>query len=262
MQVRPGPAVGIDVGGTTIKAALVASDRGTLLSERQVAPTPRPATPADVVEAVGSLVEALAPEPSTPVGVALPAVVRDGVTCTAANIDPSWIGLEAERALREHLGRDVRVINDADAAGLAEATHGAARGRSGVVLVTTLGTGIGSCLLVDGALVPNTELGHLQIGGRPAERDAATSALHRDGLTYAQWAERLTVYYRALEDLLSPDLFVVGGAVSASAAEFLPHIAVRTPLVAATLGNDAGIIGAARVAATARPLEPAATGLR
>lgn len=240
--------IGIDVGGTTIKAALVDPGTGELASERRVVPTPRPATPAAVLDEVAALVADLARHPVVPVGVALPAVVRDGVVGSAANIDASWIGLAVETSLRERLGRPVVVVNDADAAGVAEATFGPVDARCGVTLVTTLGTGIGSALLVDGTLVPNTELGHLPVDGAPAERLAATSAMHRDGLSWEAWAERLTTYYRTVELLLAPDRIIVGGAVSASADRFLPMVRVSTPLVAATLGNDAGVVGAALLA--------------
>lgn len=258
MTELPDCAVGVDVGGTTIKAALVAPDSGTLLAPRAMTATPRPADPSRVLAEVVGLARALAPSPATPVGVTLPGVVRAGVVATAANIDPAWVGFDARAALAPLLPGPVHVVNDADAAGVAEAAFGAARGHSGVVLVTTLGTGIGSALLVDGVLLPNTELGHLEIDGRPAEQGAATSALHREELGYRAWAERLTTYYRHLEALLAPDLIVVGGAVSASAGEFLPHIDIRTPITAATLGNDAGAIGAAVLAAgRGRAAQPA-----
>ena len=257
MTQLPDCAVGVDVGGTTIKAALVAPATGALLAPRAMTSTPRPANPSRVLTEVVGLARALAPAPGTPIGVTLPGVVRDGVVRTAANIDPAWVGFDARSALADLVPGPVHVVNDADAAGVAEAAFGAARGQAGVVLVTTLGTGIGSALLLGGTLLPNTELGHLEIDGRPAEHRAATSALHREELGYRAWAERLTTYYRRLEALLAPDLIVVGGAVSASADEFLPHVDIRTPITAATLGNDAGAIGAALLAAgrdrTAQP---------
>lgn len=249
MTALPDCAVGVDVGGTTIKAALVAPATGALLAPRTMTTTPRPANPSRVLAEVVGLARALAPAPGTPIGVTLPGVVHDGVVRTAANIDPAWVGFDARSSLADLVPGPVHVVNDADAAGVAEAAFGAARGRAGVVLVATLGTGIGSALLVGGVLLPNTELGHLEIDGRPAEHRAATSALHREGLGYRAWAERLTTYFRRLEALLAPDLIVVGGAVSASADEFLPHIDICTPVAAATLGNDAGAIGAALLAA-------------
>ncbi len=258
MTALPDCAVGVDVGGTTIKAALVAPATGDLVAPRAMTATPRPASPSRVLAEVVGLARALAPAAGTPIGVTLPGVVRDGVVGTAANIDPAWIGFDARSALADLVPGPVHVVNDADAAGVAEAAFGAAREHTGVVLVTTLGTGIGSALLVGGTLLPNTELGHLEIDGRPAEHRAATSALHREELGYRAWADRLTAYYRHLELLLAPDLIVVGGAVSASADEFLPHVDIRTPITAATLGNDAGAIGAALLAAgRARTTQPA-----
>lgn len=249
MTALPDCAVGVDVGGTTIKAALVAPATGGLVAPRATIATPRPASPSRVLAEVVGLARALAPAPGTPIGVTLPGVVRDGVVRTAANIDPAWVGFDARSALADLVPGPVHVVNDADAAGVAEAAFGAAGGRAGVVLVTTLGTGIGSALLLDGTLLPNTELGHVEVDGCPAEHRAATSALHREKLSYRTWAERLTTYYLHLEALLAPDLIVVGGAVSASAGEFLPHIDIRTPITAAALGNDAGAIGAAVLAA-------------
>jgi polyphosphate glucokinase len=177
--------------------------------------------------------------------VTVPGVVRRGVVRSAANIDKAWIGTDADRLFTDATGRDVHVVNDADAAGLAEVRYGAARGREGLVVVTTLGTGIGSALVHDGKLVPNSELGHLEIDGHDAESRAANSAREREGLSMAQWAERLTAYYRTVEKLLSPDLFVVGGGVSKHADEFLPLIDIETEIVAASLQNKAGIVGAA-----------------
>ena len=185
------------------------------------------------------------PESTGPVGVAVPAVVRRGVVLSAANIDKSWIGVDADALLTERLDRPVHVLNDADAAGHAEMQYGAAQGRDGLVIVTTLGTGIGSALLWNGVLVPNSELGHLEIDGHDAEKQAATSAREREGLSWEEWAKRLTIYYRTLEKLFCPELFVVGGGVSKKAEKFLPLIEIETEIVAATLKNNAGIVGAA-----------------
>ena len=180
----------------------------------------------------------------------IPGVVRKGgVVASAANIDKSWIGTDADDLLSEHLGREVHVINDADAAGLAEARFGVARGRQGLIIVTTLGTGIGSALLYDGVLVPNTELGHLEVEGHDAETRAANSARKKDELSWERWAERLTTYYRTLEKLFSPDLIVVGGGVSKHGREFIPLIEIDTEIISATLRNTAGIVGAAALAA-------------
>jgi polyphosphate glucokinase len=184
------------------------------------------------------------------VGVTVPGVVRKGgVIGSAANIDKSWIGTDADDLLSEQLGREVHVINDADAAGLAEARYGVARGREGLVIVTTLGTGIGSALLHEGVLVPNSELGHLEIDGHDAESRAANSARKNEDLSWESWAERLTAYYRTVEKLFSPDLIVIGGGVSKHAREFVPLIDIDTEIISATLRNTAGIVGAAVLAA-------------
>jgi len=185
------------------------------------------------------------PDSAGPVGVTVPGVVRHGVVHSAANIDKSWLGTDADALFTKATGRDVHVVNDADAAGLAEVRYGAAKGRQGLVIVTTLGTGIGSALVYDGVLVPNSELGHLEIDGKNAEKRAANSAREAEDLSWERWAKRLTKYYRTLEDLFSPDLFVVGGGVSKKADEFLPLLDLETEIVPATLRNRAGIVGAA-----------------
>ena len=181
----------------------------------------------------------------------VPGVVRHGVVHSAANIDPTWIGADADAIFTEALGREVHVVNDADAAGLAEVEFGAAKGQRGLVIVTTLGTGIGSALIHNGVLVPNSELGHLEIGGHDAESRAANSARENEELSYEDWAERLTTYYRTVERLFSPELFVVGGGVSKSFDQFGPLIDIETPIVPASLRNKAGIIGAALVSSRA-----------
>jgi polyphosphate glucokinase len=190
-----------------------------------------------------------------PVGVTFPAVIQHGVARTAANVDKSWIDTDVDALLRETLGRPVRVVNDADAAGYAEAKFGAAKGVAGTVFMATLGTGIGSALIVDGVLVPNTEFGHLEVDGKDAETRAADSARDREGLSWPQWAKRLTRYFQAIEKLLWPDLIVVGGGVSKKADKFLPLLDIRTPIVPAQLRNDGGIIGAALLA-TERAVAP------
>ncbi len=239
--------LGIDFGGSGIKAALVDLDEGGFASERERVPTPHPATPDAVAEVMVDLVGRF-PDYDGPVGVTVPGVVQAGVVRSAANIDRSWIGTDADALLSDRLGRAVHLVNDADAAGVAEARFGAARGRAGLVLLTTLGTGIGSALVVDGVLLPNSELGHLEVGAREMEVWAADSARQRDDLSWEQWAERLQTSYRTLEDLLWPDLFVVGGGVSKHADSFLPLLDLRTEIVPATLRNKAGIIGAALLA--------------
>jgi len=245
---EPQAVIGVDVGGTGIKGALVDLAEGRLASERVKIDTPQPATPARVFDVIGTIVAGFDAGGSTEIGVTIPGVVRHGVVHSAANIDKAWIGTDADRSLEQLLGRPVRVMNDADAAGYAEVAFGAARDRSGVVLVTTLGTGIGTALIYNGVLVPNTELGHIEIDGRIAETRASNAARENGGLSYEKWAKRLTTYYRTLERLLTPDLFVVGGGVSKSADKFLPLIEIDTEIVPAALGNNAGIIGAALLA--------------
>jgi polyphosphate glucokinase len=238
---------GIDFGGTGIKGAPVDLARGDFSHDRVRIATPRPATPQAVAEVFKQIVGDF-PVSSAPVGVTVPGIVRRGVVLSAANIDKTWIGEDADAIFTEALGREVHVVNDADAAGLAEAEYGAAKGRSGVVLVITLGTGIGSALIHDGRLVPNTELGHLELDGAVAEVTTATSAREREDLSWEAWSERLTAYFRHLERLFTPDLFVVGGGVSKSWEKFGHLIAVETEMVPATLQNRAGIVGAALVA--------------
>jgi polyphosphate glucokinase len=235
---------GIDFGGSGIKGAPVDLEAGEFALERQRVPTPQPATPAAVA---GVLVDLLArfPHSSAAVGITVPAVVRHGVVSSAANIDDGWVGTDADALFTEATGRVVHIVNDADAAGLAEVRYGAARGRRGLVIVTTLGTGIGSALVHDGVLVPNSELGHLEIEGHDAESRAANSAREREALSMEDWAGRLRTYYRTLEMLFSPELFVVGGGISKRADEFLPLLGLDTEIVPARLLNKAGIVGAA-----------------
>jgi polyphosphate glucokinase len=247
---------GIDIGGSGIKGCPVDLDAGAFAAERIRTPTPSPSTPAAVAEVVAAIVDQFGDAASTgPVGVTFPAVIQHGVARTAANVDKSWIGTDVDALLRERLRRPVRVVNDADAAGFAEAKFGAAKGVAGTVLVVTLGTGIGSALIVDGVLAPNTELGHLEVDGKDAETRAADSARDREDLSWAQWAKRLTRYFQAIEKFLWPDLIVVGGGVSKKADKFLPLLEIRTPIVPAQLRNDGGIVGAALLA-TERSVAP------
>jgi polyphosphate glucokinase len=236
--------VGIDFGGTGIKAAPVDIEAGDFAADRERIPTPRPSRP-DAVAAVFADLLAKFPDCHGPVGVTVPGVVHHGVVHTAANIHHSWVGTDADALFTEATGRDVHVVNDADAAGLAEVRYGAAKGRNGLVIVTTLGTGIGSALVYDGVLVPNSELGHLEIDGKGAETRAANSVRETDKLSWKKWAERLTTYYRTLEKLFSPELFVVGGGVSKQSENFLPLLDLDTEIVPATLLNKAGVVGAA-----------------
>ena len=238
--------LGIDVGGSGIKGAPVDLAAGQLAAERHKLATPRPATP----EAVAAAVVELAGRFATPrrVGVVVPAVVKHGVAWTAANIDPAWIGCDVGLLLHDALGCPVQVLNDADAAGLAEMRFGAGAGQRGTVVMLTLGTGIGSAVFSGGVLVPNTEFGHLDLRGKPAERRASALVRETQELSGEKWAGRLTELLVALEGLLWPDLFIIGGGVSSKHARFLPLLRCRTPVVPATLGNDAGIVGAALAA--------------
>lgn len=250
--------IGVDMGGTMIKYAVVDMADGRPTTPPLELPTPLPATPDAVAEALAGVIAQLssrpqAPDPSASVGVALPAIVRQGVARSAANIDDAWIGLDARRFLTERLERTVHVINDADAAGLAELRYGAGRSSSGTVLMITLGTGIGSALFVDGKLVPNLELGHLELDGLDAEVRASALARERDGLDWPAYAQRLQRYLAHLQFLFSPDLIIVGGGISAQHERFLPLLRLETRVVAARLRNAAGIIGAARHAYVSVP---------
>ncbi|HSK26287.1 MAG TPA: ROK family protein [Jiangellales bacterium] len=242
---------GVDVGGSGIKGAPVHLGDGSLAAERHRIETPPGARPDDVVDVIVQVVRSFDWE--GPFGCTFPGIVRHGVIGSAANVDKSWIGVDLAARLTEATGRPAVVVNDADAAGLAESHWGAAKGRDGVVLVTTLGTGIGTALFVDGHLVPNTELGHLEIDGKDAESRAASSVRERKRLTWEQWAVRLQRYYEHLEFLFSPDLFVVGGGVSKKAEKFLPLLDLRTEIVPAGLLNEAGIAGAAALASDTLP---------
>lgn len=242
-------ALGIDIGGTGIKGAIVDTDTGELLSERLKLPTPPGGEPEDIVRTVLQLIEQLGGlEDGVPVGVCFPAVVKNGRTLSAANVSQAWIGLKAETLFEKALGRDIHFVNDADAAGFGESRYGAGKGVRGLVLLTTLGTGIGSALIYDGVLIPNSELGHLIIDGRDAERRASNSARERGRLSWSRWARRLQRYYSHLEFLFHPELFIVGGGVSKSSEEFLPLLKLDTPIVPAMHGNNAGILGAAALA--------------
>ena len=243
-------AIGVDIGGTGIKAGIVDLTHGTMDSDRVRVPTPSGASPQDVLNAVQTVLKTLDVHDSTlPLGVAFPAIVKRGKTLSAANVSKEWVDFDAERFFRDGLGRNIVFVNDADAAGVAEARHGAARDVRGLTLLTTLGTGIGSAFLYDGVLIPNTELGHLRYGTyESVEQWAATSAREREGLSWTEWAERLQAFYSHIEFLFSPDLFVVGGGVSKNAGDFLPLLELKTPIVPAIHRNNSGIIGAASLA--------------
>jgi polyphosphate glucokinase len=244
-----GRPLGIDIGGSGIKGAPVDLEAGDLAQPRLKILTPKPATPDAVAEVVDQIVDHFADATGdSPIGVTVPAVVIHGTVLSAANIDVSWLDTDAEALIKEHTGREVTVLNDADAAGLAELHYGAARGVSGLVILTTLGTGIGSALMYDGRLVPNSELGHLEIDGYDAEDRAASSVKDAEDLSWKAYVERLQVYYNTIEKLFSPDLIVVGGGISKDSEKFLPKLKLRCPIVPAQLRNQAGIVGAARLA--------------
>ncbi|MDQ4212673.1 polyphosphate--glucose phosphotransferase [Microbacterium capsulatum] len=243
-------AIGVDIGGTGIKAGLVNLKRGTLESDRIRIPTPEGAAPADVLEAVKEVLSTLGvADSSLPLGVAFPAIVKNGRTLSAANISKDWIGFEAEKFFEDGLGRQITFVNDADAAGIAEVRHGSATDAKGLTILTTLGTGIGSAFLYNGVLLPNTELGHLWRDRDSFEKWCAYSAMERENLSWEEWTARLQEYYSHVEFLFSPDLFVVGGGVSKHPEKFLPLLDLKTPIVAATHRNSSGIIGAASLAA-------------
>jgi polyphosphate glucokinase len=242
-------ALGIDIGGTGIKGAVVDTVTGELLTDRIKLPTPEGGAPGHIVDTVMALTEQLGGlEPDVPVGVCFPAIVRNGRTMSAANVSKKWIGLEAEELFEKALGRDIHFVNDADAAGYAEVRYGAAKGVPGLVILTTLGTGIGSAIIYNDVLVPNSEFGHLQVRGKDAEKRAAYSAKERENLDWKEWSKRLQEFYTYLESLFSPDLFIVGGGVSKSHDEFLPLLKLQTRIVPAVHRNNAGILGAAALA--------------
>lgn len=239
------PMIGIDVGGSGIKGAPVDLLTGRLVADRVRIATPDPSTPDAVAEVVAKLVDQVGV--AGPIGLTLPAVITDGVVRTAANIDPSWIGVDATELFGRATGRPVSVVNDADAAGIAEVRFGAAAGRPGVVVMITLGTGIGSALFIDGVLVPNTELGHINLHHGEAEDWAADSVREREDLSWKKYAARLEEYLQLMQRLLWPDLIIIGGGISKKAEKFLPLIDAGTQVVPAQMQNEAGIIGAALV---------------
>ena len=238
--------LGIDIGGSGIKAAPVDVDKGELASERKRIKTPQPSHPEAVAKVVAKLVRHFDYE--GPVGCTFPAVVRRGVTLSAANVDQAWIGTDAAALFTEATGQPFMVLNDADAAGVAEMKFGAGREAEGVAFVLTFGTGIGSALFVDGKLVPNTELGHLELDGREVEPWAADRARKDEDLSWKRWAKRVNTYLEHLEFLFSPDLFILGGGVSKKSDKFLPYLNTKSPVVPAELLNEAGIVGAALIA--------------
>ncbi len=242
-----GIGFGVDIGGSGIKGARVDLATGELASERYKIPTPRSY---DIDEVVQTVLDVVAMgDWDGPFGCTFPGIVKHGVLHSAANLGSHWLGVDFAGILAQRCGQKVAVLNDADAAGLAEMDFGAGKGREGVVIVTTLGTGIGSAMFLDGKLVPNTELGHLEVDGVDAETRASAAAKEREGLTYKEWAPRLQRYYETLDFLFSPDLIIVGGGVSRKHAKFLPLLSINAELVPATLENQAGIAGAAMAVA-------------
>ncbi len=239
--------LGIDIGGTGIKGAPVDIDTGELLYPRHRIPTPQPSEPKKVAAVVAEIAEYF--DWQGPIGCGYPGVIQRGHTLTAANVHDGWIGLNAAALLSEATGCPVRMINDADAAGLAEMSFGIGRGVNGLVLIVTIGTGLGTALFTDGVLVPNTELGHIELKGVDAETRASDAARKRDELSTKQWAKkRFDPYLNALEFLLHPDLIILGGGISKKADKFLPYLTVKADVVTAQFLNNAGIVGAALAA--------------
>ncbi len=235
--------LGIDIGGSGIKGAPVDIQKGEMLTERYRIPTPRPAKPKPVAMTVAEIAKYF--DWQGPIGCGFPAVVQQGITRTAANVHDKWIGTNAAALFSEATGCPVTVINDADAAGLAEMAFGAGKGRKGVVLLVTIGTGLGTSLFTDGMLLPNTELGHIEIDGEDAELLASDAARKRNDLSWKQWGKRLDIYLIRMEQLVWPDLIILGGGVSKKHPKFLPHLTVQAEIVIAETFNEAGIIGAA-----------------
>lgn len=234
---------GVDIGGSGIKGGIVDLDTGELVGERFKVLTPQPSTPGACAGAVREVIDHFGWD--GPVGITVPAVVTKGTVRSAANIDPGWIGADAGELFTSTLGRDVTVLNDADAAGLAEDRYGAGRDFEGVILLLTLGTGIGSALIYRGTLVPNTEFGHIEVDGKEAEHRAASSIKERKEWSYEKWAGQVSRVFREYEKLLWPDLIIVGGGISRKAEKWVPLLEVKTPVIPAKLLNTAGIVGAA-----------------
>ncbi len=249
----PTRAIGIDVGGTGVKAAVVDLVSGELASPRLRVKTPQPATPVSVTEAIGGLVDQLAADghltAGLPAGAGLPGVIKAGRLLTAANIDKSWIGAPAAEMIADRIGHPVRLVNDADAAGLAEATFGAAKGVMGTVLLLTIGTGIGSALFIDGHLLDSTEFGHVTYRGRDAEALVSGAARERRGIGWKKWAAEFSQYLALLERWFWPDLIILGGGVSKEYAKYGKLLSSHAPIVTAQYLNTSGIVGAALAAA-------------
>ena len=240
---------GIDVGGSGIKGGIVDLDTGALIGDRIKLLTPQPATPSAVAKTIAEVVNGFGW--TGPLGVTYPGVVTHGVVQTAANVDKAWIGTNARDVISSELnGQDVTVLNDADAAGLAEERYGAGKGNSGLVVLLTFGTGIGSAVIHNATLIPNTEFGHLEVGGKEAEQRAASSVKERNDWSYETWAKQVTRVLVAIENVMWPDLFIAGGGISRKADKWVPLLQNRTPVVPAALQNTAGIVGAAMASTT------------
>lgn len=238
---------GVDIGGSGVKGAPVDLETGVLVTKRSRIPTPQPSTPDAVADVVVELLDERGWK--GPVGITVPSVVRDGVVLSAANIDDRWIGTDAARLFAERIGGPATIVNDADAAGLAEVKFGAGKGVDGVVLLLTFGTGIGSAVVHDGVLLPNTEFGHLEFRGTTTEEYAAARLVDDSEISLKKWAKRVTQVLAYFEDIFSPDLIILGGGISKRFERFGPRITTRALLVPALLRNQAGIVGAAMVAA-------------
>ncbi|MDO4910789.1 MAG: ROK family protein [Corynebacterium sp.] len=239
---------GIDIGGSGIKGARVDLSTGEFIGDRIKILTPQPATPQAVAETVAEIVRQA--EWTGPLGITMPSVIKKQTALTAANIDPSWVGIDVQELFNEHVkpvidDHPISVLNDADAAGLAEVRYGVPEAKEGAVLMLTLGTGIGSALLMDGQLFPNTELGHLDYKGAPIEKYAASSIKDKEELSYTQWAKRVSKAFKRYETILNPRLIIVGGGVSRKADKWVPKLTCETPVIPAQLRNTAGIVGAA-----------------
>lgn len=253
-QPLPETVIGLDIGGTYIKGGVVDLAEGALIGPRLEVLTPTPSTPDMVADVVAQMVATLSsrlggPSTDQPVGITFPAIIQRGIARSAANVDKAWLDTNVDALFSNAVGGPVLVINDADAAGLAEVRYGAGKDGLGTILVITLGTGIGSAFICDGILVPNTELGHVEIEGRAAETRASAVARERDHIGWNEYAERLQRYFSHLEFLFSPELFIVGGGISQRSSEFLPSLKLKTPIIPAQLRNDAGVIGGALQAA-------------
>jgi polyphosphate glucokinase len=252
-MIETAQAFGVDIGGSGIKAAPVDLEQGQFAEPRLKILTPEVSTPDSVAQIVRQQLDHFEVPDDVPVGIAFPAPIKPGRKLDfMANLDQSWIGVDVTEVFSQACGRPVTVVNDADAAGLAEQQLGAAKGQNGFVIATTLGTGIGTALIYNGVLIPNSELGHIELpkGKGDAEKWASSAVREKEELGYKKWAKRLTKYYGLLEKYLSPDLFVVGGGVSRVSEKFLPYVDIKTPIVPAKLRNAAGIVGAAYYATT------------